>query len=81
MTPKQAIESLQQARLEWGMVCSCTCEECDRFYKAISAIEDSLAAVSQLEADKKHLYEWGRKLEAENKRLQDLVSYCREWHG
>lgn len=42
MTPKQAIEALQQARLEWGMACPCTCEECGRFYKTISAIEDVL---------------------------------------
>lgn len=42
MTPKQAIEALQQSRLEWGMVCQCTCAACDQFYNTISDIEDAL---------------------------------------
>jgi hypothetical protein len=42
VTAEQAIEAMRNARLEWGMVCPCTCEECDRFYKAVSAIEDAL---------------------------------------
>lgn len=42
MTPEQIITALQDARLEWAMVCHCTCAECDRFYNRISAIEDAL---------------------------------------
>jgi hypothetical protein len=35
-----------------------------------SAVEDQ-ARIHALEADKKHLYEWGRKLEMDNKKLRD----------
>ena len=44
MKRRYVIEALQKARLEWGMTCHCTCKECDRFYEAISDIEEMIAA-------------------------------------
>jgi hypothetical protein len=43
MTAQEALEAIQNARLEWAMVCQCTCSACDKFYETISDIEDALA--------------------------------------
>lgn len=29
------ISSVHDARLEWAMVCQCTCAECDKFYEVV----------------------------------------------
>jgi hypothetical protein len=29
------IEIIQNARLEWAMVCPCTCAACDKFYETV----------------------------------------------
>lgn len=44
MNVQEAIEAIQNARLEWGMACPCVCPACDKLYETISDIEDALVA-------------------------------------
>lgn len=50
MNTQEALIAIQNARLEWAMVCPCTCAACDQFYNTISDIEDALA-VSETTGD------------------------------
>lgn len=47
MTPAEIIEAIQGVRLEWGMTCPCTCEDCDLLYQRLSAIEEAIASTSK----------------------------------
>ena len=34
------LEVIQNARLEWALLCQCTCEHCDKFYSTVRDILD-----------------------------------------
>jgi hypothetical protein len=35
------LEAITNARLEWAMVCQCTCAACDKFYDAVRDVMDA----------------------------------------
>lgn len=38
---ESAFKRIRDARLEWAMVCTCSCPECDRLFESIKIAEHS----------------------------------------